>query len=60
MEGNMEATIKVVNLRMPAELKSWLEAEATRNHRSVNGEAVFKLSELKAKQDAQQPKRASS
>jgi hypothetical protein len=55
----MEGAIKVVNLRMPAELKSWLEAEATKNRRSVNSEAVFKLSELKAKQDAQQSKRAS-
>ncbi|MFP3564726.1 Arc family DNA-binding protein [Paraburkholderia sp. SIMBA_030] len=46
----MEIGIKIVNLRMPAELKAWLEAEATKNLRSLNNEVVFKLSELKEKQ----------
>jgi hypothetical protein len=50
----MEGGIKVVNLRMPVELKTWLEREARKNLRSLNNEVVFRLSEMKTKHDDEQ------
>lgn len=39
---------KTFNLRMPADIRKWLEDEARRNMRSLNNEIVFKLAVMKA------------
>jgi plasmid stability protein len=44
-----EATLLIK--RMPADLKDWLAAEALRNHRSMNKEAVRLLEEARALRD---------
>lgn len=38
---------KTFNLRLPLELRNWLEQEAKRNMRSLNNEIVFKLLQSK-------------
>ncbi|WP_213761777.1 Arc family DNA-binding protein [Caballeronia sp. dw_19] len=38
---------KAFNLRIPPELRVWLEEEARSNMRSLNNEIVFKLSQAK-------------
>ena len=48
----MAVEIKIINLRLPAHLKAWLESEATKNLRSLNNEVVFKLAEMMEKQTA--------
>lgn len=40
----MKATnSKAFNLRMPQDLREWLEREARKNLRSLNSEIIFKL-----------------
>lgn len=39
---------KAFNLRIPPELRLWLEEEARSNLRSLNNEIVFKLSQAKS------------
>lgn len=36
---------KIFNLRLPPDLRDWLELEARRNLRSLNKEIIFKLME---------------
>lgn len=40
------------NLRLPADLKQWLAAQAQANHRSLNGEVVYRLQESRRKDEA--------
>ncbi|WP_459716068.1 Arc family DNA-binding protein [Paraburkholderia sp. 2C] len=37
--------VKKLNLRLPADLKNWLEHESKKNMRSLNSEIVFRLRE---------------
>ncbi|PTT90429.1 Arc domain-containing protein [Pseudomonas sp. HMWF031] len=39
------------NLRLPQELRQWVEAQAQENHRSKTAEIVFRLSEEKKRQE---------
>ncbi|MBF8793481.1 Arc family DNA-binding protein [Pseudomonas monteilii] len=39
------------NLRLPEELKQWVEEQAAKNHRSQTAELVFLISEEKRKQE---------
>jgi predicted HicB family RNase H-like nuclease len=41
-------TTKTFNLRLPPELRAWLEREARNNVRSLNSEIVFRLADAKA------------
>ena len=43
-----------LSIRLPRELKAWLEAEAARNDRTQNSEIIRTL---RARMDAEQPKR---
>lgn len=38
-------------IRLPAELKEWLAAQATQNRRSQNGEIVSRLEESRQKDE---------
>jgi predicted HicB family RNase H-like nuclease len=40
---------KTFNLRMPPELRAWLDEEARKNFRSLNSEIIFKLQESRGK-----------
>lgn len=42
---------KAFNLRIPPDLRVWLEDEARKNLRSLNNEIVFKLAQSKAYAD---------
>lgn len=39
------------NLRLPDELKQWVETQAQRNHRSQTAELVYLISEEKRRQE---------
>ena len=39
---------KPFNLRLPPDLRAWLEDEARKNLRSLNNEIIFKLAQSKA------------
>lgn len=41
----MPEEIKPTLVRIPADLKAWLKAQAEKNFRSVNGEIVARLQE---------------
>lgn len=41
-------------VRLPADLKRWLQHEAIDNHRSLNGEIVYRLEQLRAQQKARE------
>jgi hypothetical protein len=51
MEINMR-TVAKLQLRLPEDLKKWLEDAALRNDRSMNGQAVAILKEKMAEQSA--------
>ncbi|MHB9833859.1 Arc family DNA-binding protein [Paraburkholderia terrae] len=42
---------KTFNLRIPPELRSWLDGEARKNMRSLNAEIVYRLTQAKQTQD---------
>lgn len=42
-EGNMSSQIPPFGLRLPPELKAWLQEQADKNHRSLNGEITKRL-----------------
>lgn len=44
---------KPYGLRMPSELKSWLEVKAKENKRSLNNEVCFVLEKYRQQQGAQ-------
>lgn len=44
-----------VQLRLPDELKAWLQHEAIDNRRSLNSEILVRLEQSRAQQLAQQP-----
>lgn len=44
----MSTQIPAYPLRMPAELRTWLDAVAKENGRSLNSELVQRLKEMKA------------
>lgn len=52
MESNrsMEAQVKV---RLPAELKTWLQHQALDNRRTLNSEVVLRLEQSQARQTTQ-------
>ncbi|MCY1388631.1 Arc-like DNA binding domain protein [compost metagenome] len=39
------------NLRLPEDLKQWVEAQAQKNHRSQTAELVYLISEEKRRQE---------
>lgn len=39
------------NLRIPEELKEWVEAQAQKNHRTQTAQLVFLISEEKKRQE---------
>jgi predicted HicB family RNase H-like nuclease len=39
---------KTFNLRIPVELREWLDAAARKNMRSLNAEILYRLAEAKA------------
>ncbi len=41
-------------VRMPPELKRWMQHQAVDNHRSLNGEIVIRLEESRRQQMARQ------
>lgn len=41
-----------MNLRIPAELKKWLEERAAANHRALNGEVLYALERYRDQQEA--------
>jgi predicted HicB family RNase H-like nuclease len=43
-----QSIAKTFNLRIPADIRKWLEDEARKNMRSLNNEIVFKLTVMKA------------
>lgn len=43
-----QSIAKTFNLRIPADIRKWLEDEAHKNMRSLNNEIVFKLTLLKS------------
>ncbi|MGB3881990.1 MAG: Arc family DNA-binding protein [Diaphorobacter nitroreducens] len=45
-------------VRLPDELKAWLQHEAIDNRRSLNSEIVVRLEQSRAQQLAQEPKGA--
>ena len=49
MEGARQ--MPQANLKLPPELKSWLQAEADRNMRSFNSECVFRLEQSRKAQE---------
>lgn len=49
---NMNDTAKTFNLRIPPDLREWLDSEARKNMRSVNAEILFRLAKAKASEDA--------
>ena len=49
---NMNDTAKTFNLRIPPDLREWLDAAARKNMRSLNAEILFRLAQAKASEDA--------
>lgn len=48
----------VAQVRLPEELKSWLQHEAIDNRRSLNSEIVVRLEQSRAAQQSKQPQGA--
>lgn len=48
MERGMARSDPQINVRLPVDLKDWLEERAKRNVRSLNGEMAFILMEKRA------------
>jgi hypothetical protein len=57
MMVRVEPERQPLSIRLPREIKTWLEAEAARNDRTQNSEIIRTL---RARMDAEQPKRAAS
>ncbi|MES2187979.1 MAG: Arc family DNA-binding protein [Pseudomonadota bacterium] len=49
----MPAPVEQTNLRIPAELKGWLQSEADKGRRSLTSEVVVRLEQSRAQQQAQ-------
>lgn len=52
MEG--ARTLPQTNLRMPVDLKQWLQERATANRRSLNSEIVSRLEDSRKQEEASQ------
>lgn len=55
MQESMRS-ISPFGLRMPPDLRQWIEEEAEKNRRSMNSEIVWRLEELRRQEEEQAAK----
>jgi hypothetical protein len=58
-QATKPATV-LTSMRLPAELKSWLQHQAIDNRRSLPGEVIFRLEESRQRQMTSQSGKAAS